>query len=145
MVSATSGQHAQVRDTATEDSSAVGWILFAAVMLGFAGIWNILEGALALGQSKVFTANATYVFSDLRTWGFIILALGALQLAIVASLVSGGAFGRWGGIAVASLSAMGQLLFVHAVPFWTLTVFTLDVLIIYGLAAHGKAAAAEFE
>ena len=42
---------------------------FSAFMLGFVGIWGIIEGLLAVGSSKVFVANATFVFSDLNTWG----------------------------------------------------------------------------
>jgi hypothetical protein len=44
---------------------------------------------------------------------------------------------RWFGITMASLSAIGQLLFVQAYPWWSLAVFALDVLVIYGLAVYG--------
>jgi hypothetical protein len=39
---------------------------------------------------------------------------------------------------VASLNAIDQLLFIQAYPFWSLTLFTLDILVIYGLIAYGK-------
>ena len=54
----------------------LGWISFAAIMLGLAGLWNVLEGFLAIGKSRVYVNEETFVFSDLNTWGWIILVLG---------------------------------------------------------------------
>jgi hypothetical protein len=45
---------------------------------------------------------------------------------------------RWFGVTVATLDGVAQLLFIPAYPFWSLTFFTLDILVIYGLIAHGK-------
>ena len=50
---------------------------------------------------------------------------------------AGNNLARWTGIAVVSLNAIAQLLFIPAYPFWSLAIFTLDVLVIYGLAAYG--------
>ena len=36
------------------------------------------------------------------------------------------------------MNAIIQLLFIPAYPFWSLALFTLDILVIYGLIAHGK-------
>jgi hypothetical protein len=44
---------------------------------------------------------------------------------------------RWFGVAVAAVNAIVQLLFIPAYPFWSLTIFTLDILVIYGLVAYG--------
>jgi hypothetical protein len=65
---------------AEQAEKAVGWLGYAAIMLVFAGGWNIFDGILAIANSKVFTKNATYVFSDLKTWGWIILLLGVGEL-----------------------------------------------------------------
>jgi hypothetical protein len=65
------------------------------------------------------------------------LIVGALQIAAAFSIWNGGKFGRWFGIACAGLNAIAALLSIPAYPFWSLTVFALDVLIIYGLAAYG--------
>ena len=35
--------------------------------------FNIIEGISAIANSHVFTANAHYVFANLRTWGWITL------------------------------------------------------------------------
>src|SRR4051794_25671299 len=113
-----------------------GWILFAGVMLGFAGVWNTLNGILAIGKSRAFVAEQSFVFSDLRTWGWIILFLGLLQLAAALMLASGSEYARWFGIGAAGLNAIGQLYFLPAQPWWSMAMFAGDVLIIYGLAMY---------
>src|SRR5215213_11046993 len=60
--------------------TSAGWIGFAAVMLGFAGIWNTMNGIFAIGDSRVYANDAVYIFSDLNTWGWILTCLGILQL-----------------------------------------------------------------
>ena len=110
-----------------------GWWVFAGVLLLVAGVLNIIWGIAAIGDSKFFTENATYILSGLNTWGWIILILGVLELVAAFSLFSGGEFGRWFGIFIASLNAIGALLTIGATPFWSLSVFALAIIIIYKL------------
>jgi hypothetical protein len=114
-----------------------GWIDFAVIMLGLAGVWNMLNGLLAIGDSRVFVGDETFVFSDLNTWGWIILILGALQLLAAFAVVRGSEFARWFGVGVAGLNAIGQLYFLPAFPLWSMAIFAVDILIIYGLTAYG--------
>lgn len=116
---------------------ASGWVAFAAMMLGLAGGWNIFDGILALSQSKVYAPAATYVFSDLRTWGWIILAAGIVEVCAAFSVLSGSSFARWFGVSAAGVNAIAQLMFIQAAPFWSLAMFTVDLLIIYALAVYG--------
>jgi len=117
----------------------VGWVVFAAVMLGLAGIWNFIDGIAAISSAHVFVANAHYVFSDLNTWGWIVMILGILQGFAAFALVTGSEWARWFGIVVAGVNAIGQLFFVPAYPWWALAMFTVDILIIYALAVYGGA------
>ena len=105
-------------------------------MMGLLGIWNFFEGIAAISSAHVYVANANYVFSDLNTWGWIILFIGVLQGIASLMLFSGSEFARWFGIAVASVNALGQLAFIPAYPVWGLLMFSVDVLIIYGLVAY---------
>jgi hypothetical protein len=45
---------------------------------------------------------------------------------------------RWVGVAIAVLNAMVQMIAMPAYPFWSLCLIALDVLLIYGLIAHGS-------
>lgn len=49
---------------------------------------------------------------------------------------------RWLGVAIAAAKAILQLLFIPAYPFRSLCLFTLDILVIYGLIVHGHRAEA---
>lgn len=121
-----------------DEEKGAGWVAFAAIMLGMAGAWNVFDGILAVANSKVFVKNTTYVFSDLRTWGWIVMVLGILEVVASFALFSGSQIARWFGIAAASLNAIGQLMFLHAYPFWALSMFAVDLLIIYALSVYGK-------
>jgi hypothetical protein len=114
-----------------------GWLLFAGVMLLLAGVLNVIYGIAAIGNSSFFVNDSKYIFSDLNTWGWVTLILGALQVGAAFSIWAGNQYGRWFGIAVAGLSAIGALLSLPAYPFWSLAIFAIDILIIYGLAAYG--------
>jgi hypothetical protein len=121
----------------TEPDRGSGWITFAGVIIAIASIMNIVDGIAAISKSSFFVANARYVVSDLNTWGWIVLCLGALQMLVAFGIWSGNQLARWTGIVVVSLNAIAQLLFIPAYPFWSLSIFTLDLLVLYALAVHG--------
>jgi hypothetical protein len=128
------------QDAAYEDDErGFGWLLFAATMLGLAGLLSVFDGIIALSRGKFYTANSSYVFTDLRTWGWITLVIGALLIVAAMGVFSGSGFARWFGILMAGLNAVG--LFgsptAQAYPFWSLIIFALDILVIYALAVYG--------
>lgn len=128
---------ASTRSDEYGDVKGVGWLTFAGVMLGLAGLWNVFDGVLALDNSKVFGINTTYVFSDLRTWGWITLGFGCLQILAAFTIFTGSELARWFGIFAATLSAIANIAFVPVYPFWALMIFAADVIVIYGLAVYG--------
>ena len=65
----------------TYEPEGASWMVFAASLLGLAGIWNVVQGILAIGESRVVVVGEeTFVFSNLNTWGWIVLLLGVAQL-----------------------------------------------------------------
>jgi hypothetical protein len=113
------------------------WILFAGIMLALMGILNLIYGIAAIDRANFYVADANYVFSDLRTWGWVVAVLGGLQLLAAFSVWSGGTYGRWFGVACAGANAIAQLLAIPGYPFLAVTLFGVDILIIYALVAHG--------
>jgi hypothetical protein len=122
-----------------DEERGFGWLLFAATMLGLAGILTIIDGITALSRSKFYTANSHYVLSDLRTWGWITLILGVLLIVAAMGVFSGSGFARWFGIFAAGLNAIGHFgaPTAQSYPFWSLILLALDVLVIYALAVYG--------
>jgi hypothetical protein len=117
-----------------------GLVLFASVLLVIVGCFSLIHGIAAIANSHVFTANAHYVFGNLRTWGWITLIIGVLQLLAGAGVLAGSQWARWFGVAVLGLSAIDQMFFIPAYPFWSLTIIAMDVAGLYGLCAYGSRA-----
>ena len=101
------------------------------------GILNVIWGIAAIGDSSFFIHDTRYILSNLNTWGWVTVILGAVQILAAYSIWSGNQFGRWVGITVAGLSSIGALMSIPAYPFWSLAIFAVDILVIYGLAAYG--------
>ena len=114
-----------------------GWIAFSAIMLGFGGTLAVIDGIVALSKSSFYTTNAHYMFSDLRTWGWINIILGSITILAAFAVVAGAEWARWFGIVVAALAALGQFAWIQAYPLWSLMTWTLYILVIYGLAVYG--------
>jgi hypothetical protein len=125
------------QSTYVDVDSGSGWITFAGVVIIMVAILNIIDGIAAISTSSFFANDARYVISDLNTWGWVMLGLGVLQMAVGFGVWAGNKLARWAGIVVVSLNAVAQLLFIPAYPFWSLSIFALDILVLYGLAAHG--------
>src|SRR5436305_10448114 len=114
-----------------------GRSVFAAVLLMVGGALNVIYGIAAIGNSSFFVHDTNYVFGSLKSWGWITLIIGILELIAALSLFGGNTFGRWFGIGVGSLAALAALLELPAYPFWSLAVFALSLWIIHGLAIYG--------
>jgi hypothetical protein len=115
------------------NARGLGRAVFAGVLLLLGGTLNIIYGIAAIGNSHFFAHNAHYVFANLKTWGWVTLIIGVLELVAAFSLFSGGAYGRWFAIVMGFLAAITALLSIPAYPAWSLAVFALTVWIIHGL------------
>ena len=124
------------------DDTVSGWVTFAGVMLVIAGTLNVIDGIAAISNSTFFTENAKFVISSLNTLGWILIFLGVGQCLVALGVWAQTKGVRWVGVAIAAANAVLQMLFIPAYPFWSLSLFTLDILVIYGLIAHGKRAEA---
>jgi hypothetical protein len=116
-----------------------GWVTFAGILLLLSGTLNVIYGISAVSNSKFFNQNAEYIVSNLKTWGWITLGIGLLEVLAAGSLWRGGLFGRVMGIVAASLSAIAALLAIPAYPFWSLAIFALSIVIIHQISAYGTA------
>ena len=123
--------------SAYEDEAGYGLVTFAGVMLVIVATLNTLWGIAAIDEANVFVKNGRYIFGDLSTWGWFILALGILQFFAALAIWQGTPWGRWFGVACASGNAILQTLWIPAYPILAMTILTLDIIVIYGLLAYG--------
>jgi hypothetical protein len=117
---------------------AVGFILFAAIMMIMVGVFQAIAGLVAIFENEFYVATRNYLFQfDATTWGWIHLIVGLIIVFAGWGLLSGRTWARVLGITLAVLSAIANFLFIPYYPFWALTIITLDVFVIWALAAHG--------
>jgi hypothetical protein len=120
-----------------EYERGAGWVMFAGIMVFIAAVLNCIWGIAAIDKASFFVDDAKFIMSDLSTWGWIILGVGLVQMVAAFSIWAGGEFGRWIGIVGAGAGAIAALLSLPGYPFYSLAVFAIDVLVLYGLAAYG--------
>jgi hypothetical protein len=115
-----------------------GWLTFAGILLMIVGVMNFIGGIGAIDDSKFFVGNTHYVIGDLNTWGWVILVLGTVQILTAFGLFARNGLARGVGVVFASLAAIASLLMLPAYPLWALALFTMDILIVYGLVAYRR-------
>ena len=113
-----------------------GWRAFAGTMIFLSGLFNLLDGIVAL-TNRHYLVNRL-VWSDLRTWGWIMVAFGVVEILAGMAIFGGATWAAMFGIVVSMLNALGQLAFLRSFPVWSTIIIAVDVLIIYGLTAYGS-------
>jgi hypothetical protein len=120
-------------------AAAVGWALFAAIMLMIAGFFQIIAGIAAIAEDDFYLTTQKWVFEfDVTTWGWIHVVLGILLLCVGAGILTGNVLARTVAVAIAGISAIGNFAFMPYYPVWAILVIAIDVAIIWALTAHGR-------
>ncbi len=65
-----------------DEDRGYGWVVLAGVLLLIAGTLNTIEGIAAIGNAHFFVHNTHYVVGSLNTWGWIVLCIGVIELAV---------------------------------------------------------------
>jgi hypothetical protein len=123
--------------TYVEEDTGSGWVLFAGTLLVILAIVNFIDGIAAVSDSTFFVGDAKFVISGLHTWGWVLVGISVLQLFTALGVWMQVTGIRWLGVLIASVNAIVQLIVMPSYPFWSLCLFALDLLVIYGLVAHG--------
>lgn len=117
---------------------AVGFILFAAIMMIMAGVFQALAGLVAIFENEFYVPTRNYLFQfDATSWGWIHLVIGLLVVLAGWGLLSGRTWARAVAITLALISAIANFAFVPYYPFWSLLIIAIDVLVIWAIAAYG--------
>ena len=117
---------------------AVGFILFAAIMLIMSGVFQALAGLVAIFENEFYVSTRNYLFQfDATSWGWIHLLIGLLVAFAGWGLLSGRTWARAVAITLAVLSAIANFAFIPYYPFWSLLIIFLDIMVIWAIAAYG--------
>lgn len=118
----------------------IGWGWFAAIMILLSGALEVLFGILAilLPASQYFTTREGTTVFYVSLWGWWHLLIGIVLIAAGIALANGRAWARVFAVVVVAINAVSQLLSLPAQPWWSIVVFTLDIVVIYAITVHGR-------
>jgi hypothetical protein len=117
-----------------------GWVVFASFMMFMVGAFQAIQGLVALFDDGFYLVTSGNLVVDVNynVWGTVHLILGVLLLLSGAGVLTGNLAARTVGVILAALSAVANLVFIEAYPFWSIIIITVDVLVIYALTVHGR-------
>ncbi len=121
------------------DRRGQGWIVFAAVVLGTAGIMRIFDAIWAFSYHGTIPQNLQGALfgHSLKTYGWIYLVVAAVLNVSAFLVLSGSQVGRWVGIAAGAIACISAIWWMPYYPIWSLAYIAIGALVIYALAAYG--------
>ena len=118
---------------------ATGFIVFAAVAMIMIGVFQVIQGLVALFNDDFYVVGQKWIFEfDLTAWGWIHLLVGILLIATGFALTTGRVWARSVGIGFAVLSMIANFLFLPYYPVWSLLIIGIDVFVIWALCVFTR-------
>jgi hypothetical protein len=124
----------------TEPSGwAIGWTVFAGVMMLIQGFWWVLAGLVALVNDEFYVVGNEYVFQfDATTWGWIHLLLGIVIILAGLGLFTGAVWARTVGVILAAVAMLVAFAWLPWYPIWAVLLIIVSGAVIWALTAHGR-------
>ena len=123
---------------------AVGFTVFAAVVMMMNGIFNFFQGLAAVIEDDFFLLTRNYAFDlDVTTWGWVHIVTGVIVATAGFFLFSGALWARLVAIAVCVLSSIVNFFYIPYYPVWSILIIVLNIGVIWALTFHGRDIAAE--
>jgi hypothetical protein len=121
------------------DRRGGGWVVFAAIVLGVAGVMRFFDAIWAFSYHGVLPENLQgAIFGhSLKTYGWVYLVVAVVLLLCGFLVLSGSQVGRWVGIAAGAIGCISAIWWMPYYPIWSLTYIAIGALVIYALAAYG--------
>ncbi len=115
-----------------------GWVYFAGAMTLMLAFFNITYGIAALVNDEwAVLAERAILLLNLTALGWTLLVIGVIQLIVGFGIMAGSTGAGVIAIVGAFLNATVNMAWLSVYPVWSLLIITLDILVIYGLIAHG--------
>jgi hypothetical protein len=126
----------------TREPTISGWVVggvtFAGTMLILIGLFQAIDGLVAIANDDFFVVTQNYTFDlDTTAWGWIHLLLGIVMVLAGWSIFAGKTWAAVVGLTLAMLSAVANFFFIPYYPFWSLIMIALDCWVIWALTRPG--------
>ncbi len=119
--------------------AAVGWTVFASVMMMLMGLWWLIAGLAAVLKDDFFVVTENYVFRiDPSTWGWVHLLLGILVGLAGLAVLNGAVWARTVGVILAGISGIVAFAWLPYYPIWGVCILAIDIFVIWALTVHGR-------
>ena len=120
-------------------SWAVGWAGFAGVMLVIVGVFDVIQGLVALFDDEFYVVTQEWVFEfDVTAWGWIHLILGIVLIASGIGIFSANVAARTVGVIVAAVAMIANFAWLPYYPVWSIIMIAISIAVIWALTAHGR-------
>jgi len=125
----------QPRGTATSpDTTGVGIITAAAVVLILAGVMHAMQGVVGLATNEFYVVTHRWLFQfDVTTWGWVHVLVGLIGAATGGALLSGASWARIVGVVIAAVSVIANFLWLPYYPLWAVIIIAFDLFVIWAL------------
>ena len=123
-----------------EITAWVGWVWFAAWLVGLAGVFQIIAGLVSIIRGDEYFGPTTQVAVDMgyAAWGWIHIFIGIFLIVAAFSLAKGHIYGRTIAVIAATVSAISQVMFLGGPnSLWALLVIVMDLFVIWAVMVHG--------
>jgi hypothetical protein len=104
-----------------------GWVIFASIVLGVAGIMRIFDAIWAFRYHGALPQNLEDALfgTSLKTYGWVYLIVGIILILCGFAVLGGSQLGRWVGIAAGAIGAISAIWWMPYYPIWSLTYIDL--------------------
>jgi len=116
-----------------------GWVVFAATVLGVAGIMRVFDAIWAFRYHGALPQNLENAIfgTSLKTYGWVYLIVAAILIICAFGVLARSQFSRWVGIFAGAVLSISAIWWMPYYPVWSLTYVFAGIAVIYGLAVYG--------
>lgn len=122
-------------EPASGTRARTGWIAFAGVYLLVAGTMNAVWGLAAL-TDRTILVERSLAWSTLTTWGWVSVAVAAVQLSAGALVLARKVVGRALAATIALAGLFVNFLAVGAYPIWSILALVANGLVLWAVTVY---------
>ena len=116
-----------------------GWVVFAAIVLGVAGIMRIFDAIWAFryhGALPQHFEDAIFGHS-LKTYGWVYLIVAIVLILCSIGVIARSQISRWIGIFAGAVLSISAIWWIPFYPVWSLVYIFVGIVVIYALGVYG--------
>lgn len=121
------------------ENKGEGWLAFAAIVLGVAGIMRIFDAIWAFRYHGALPENLQNALfgTNLRNYGWLWLIVGILLILCAFGVLARSQLSRWIGIVGGVIASISAIWWIPYYPIWSLAYIAIGIFVIYGLTVYG--------